>query len=91
VHAPPERLEHLDGVGRVPGLAEEAAVEHHLGVGAEDQRRGRGDLERHHARLGERQRHHRVLRWARQHRLQDTAGPDGEWETEAGKELPATG
>jgi len=54
VHAAPEHLEHLDGVRRVPRLAEQAAVQHHLGVGTEHQRGARRHLQRHHAGLGER-------------------------------------
>jgi len=90
VDAPAEHLEHLDGVRGVPGLAEQAAVHHDLGVGPEDQRRGGRDLERDHASLGERQGRHRALGRARQHRLRDMAGRDGEWKAEAGEELPAS-
>ena len=33
--APAERREHGQGVGAIPGLAEQAVIEHHAGVGAQ--------------------------------------------------------
>ena len=42
VLAPAELAEHPGRVGRIPRLAEQAAVQHHLGVGAQDDRRPGG-------------------------------------------------
>ena len=73
VGAAAELTEHADGVGRVAGLAQVAAVEDHLGVGPEDDRRAARPLARDGARLVQRDGGHGRRRRPRRMDLGDTA------------------
>ena len=90
--AAPELAEHPGRVGRIPRLAEQAAVQDHLGVGAEHHRRRprRADVGGDGQGLGERDggdglggRDGRML-------FRDVAGLDLERDAEAPQQLPAT-
>src|SRR5262249_5516463 len=86
-----ELSQHARGVGLVEGLAEIAAVEHDLGVGAQDDGRTRRPLASHLPGLVEGDGGHCGLGRPWRMNLQDLTRPNGERRAEAGEELAATG
>jgi hypothetical protein len=91
VHPSAERSEHPAGVGGVPRLAKKPTVEHHLGVGPQDESDGWGDLGGDGSRLGARQGDHGLGRGSRRHGFRDSARPDAERDAEPAEKLPPAG
>jgi hypothetical protein len=89
VLATAQLAEHAGGVGRITGLAEEPAVQDHLGVGAQDHRRRPVEPGRHRAGLGQRHRGDGLGRRERGMLLGNVAGEDLERDAEPLQQLPA--
>jgi len=90
VLAAAELAEHPDRVGRISGFAEQAAVQDHLGVGAEHHRRARrgAEIGDDGQGLGQRDRGDGLSGRDGRRLLGDVAGQDIERDTEAPQQLP---